>query len=145
MNIELINETIDRLYEKAALCETVEEAKVYIEKAEELNEAVEAEHEEEGYDLVDVVTEAIDRLYEKAALCESAGDAEVYVQKAEELQKAIEDIAEEAPVVDDEYPEEVSGGPGEKIDQEEIKELVGGDAEALKLLNIDNQSVIIDA
>ena len=142
MNIELITETIDRLYEKAAICESVEEAEIYIEKAEELEEAVAPE---EGINLGELITETIDRLYEKAAICESACDAEVYIQKAEELQKAIDDIPEETPVKDDEYPEYVSGGPGEDIDQEEIKELVGNDAEALKLLNIDKQSVIIDA
>ena len=142
MNIELINETIDRLYEKASICESAEEAEVYIEKAEQLKEAVSVE---EGNDLGEIINETIDRLYEKAALCESAEKAEVYVQKAEELQKAIDDIPEETPVKDDEYPEYVSGGPGEDIDQEEIKELVGNDAEALKLLNIDKQSVIIDA
>ena len=143
VNRELIIETIDRLYEKASLCESAEDAEIYIQKAEELLEAIEPA--EDSNNLGDLIVETIDRLYEKAALCESAEDAEVYVQKAEELQKAIDDIPEEAPVVDDEYPEEVSGGAGEKIDQEEIKDLVGNDEEALKLLNIDNQSVIIDA
>lgn len=141
VNIELITETIDRLYKKATLCETVEEAEIYIEKAEQLTEAI----SETEPTLCDIITETIDRLYEKAALCESADEAEVYVQKAEELQKAIDDIPEEAPVVDDEYPEEVVGGPGEDIDQEEIKDLIGDDEEALKLLNVDTQSVTIDA
>lgn len=142
VDINLINETVDRLYEKAAFCESVEEAEVYIAKAEELLEAVEVE---ESYDLADIITETIDRLYDKALLCESAEEAEVYVQKAEELQKAIEDIPEEAPVVDDEYPEEVSGGAGEDIDFEEVKDLIGDDAEAFKLLTCDTQSVTIDA
>ena len=144
VDINLINETVDRLYEKANLCETIEEAEVYINKAEELLEAVEVEAED-SYDLGDLINETVDRLYEKAALCESSDEAEVYIVKAEELQKAIDDIPEEAPIVDDEYPEEVSGGPGEDIDQEEIKDLIGDDAEALKLLNCDTQSMTIDA
>ena len=144
VNMELINETVERLYEKASLCESAEEAEVYLNKAEELLEAVECEETEE-VTLGDIIVETIDRLYEKAALCESADDAVVYVQKAEELQKAIDEIPEEDPVEDDEYPDETSGGPGEKIDQEEIKELVGNDPIALKLLNIDTQSVTIDA
>ena len=144
INTELINETIDRLYEKAALCESAEEAEVYVAKAEELQEAI-SETVESSYELEDLINETVDRLYEKAALCESGDDAEVYIKKAEELQKAIDDIPEEDPVDGADYPEETSGGAGEKIDQEEIKELVGDDEEALKLLNIDTQSVTIDA
>ena len=94
---------------------------------------------------MELINETVDRLYKKAALCETVEEAEVYVQKAEELQKAIDEIPEEDPIEDDEYPDETSGGPGEKIDQEEIKELVGNDPIALKLLNIDTQSVTIDA
>ena len=136
VDVNLINETVDRLYEKASLCESAEEAEVYIEKAEELLEAVEDVEVDENDGLEDLINETIDRLYTKAALCESAEDAEVYIKKADELQKAIDDIPEESPVVDDEYPEDVNGGAGEKIDQEEIKDLVGNDAEALKLLNM---------
>ena len=143
MDRELIIETVDRLYDKAILCESAEDAEIYVEKAEELLEAIEVEDNE--YGLEDLINETIDRLYEKAALCESAEDADVYVEKAEELQKAIDDIPEETPIADDEYPEEVVGGPGEAIDQKEIKDLVGGDTEALKLLNIDKQSITIDA
>ena len=92
-----------------------------------------------------LVLEAIDALYEKAALCESAEDASVYIKKADELQKAIEDIPEETPVKDDEYPaEDVTGGEG-VLCQEDIKELVGDDAEALKLLQSDEGSVRIEA
>ena len=136
VDVNLINETIDRLYEKATLCESAEEAEVYINKAEELQEAIEEVEVNEENSLEDIINETIDRLYEKAALCESAENAEVYIQKAEELQNAIDDIPEESPVVDDEYPEDVNGGAGEKIDQEEIKDLIGNDAEALKLLNM---------
>lgn len=144
MNIELINETIDRLYDKASLCESVEEAEQYIAVAEQLQEAI-CDVEDENNDLTDLINETIDRLYSKAALCESVEDAEAYIQKAEELQKAIDDIPEEKPVVDDEYPEEVSGGAGEDIDFEEIKDLIGDDAEAFKLLTADTQSKTIDA
>lgn len=94
---------------------------------------------------LDLITETIDRLYEKAALCESADDAEAYVQKAEELQKAIEDIPEETSIEDDEYPaDDVTGGKG-ILCQEDIKELIGDDAEALKLLQDGEGSITIDA
>ena len=94
---------------------------------------------------IDLIRETIDRLYEKAALCESADDAEVYVQKAEELQKAIDDIPEEIPVVDDEYPaDDVTGGEG-VLCQEDIRELVGDDEEAMKLLQCGEGSITIDA
>lgn len=105
----------------------------------------EAEVATESVINIDLINETIDRLYYKAALCESADDAEVYVQKAEELQKAIEDIPEETPVKDDEYPaEDVTGGKG-ILCQEDIKELVGDDAEALKLLQDGEGSVTIEA
>ena len=93
-----------------------------------------------------VVEAAIEALYDKALLCESTEEADVYIHKAEELQNAIDDIPEEKPVVDDEYPaDDVTGGEGEKLDQEEIKDLIGDDAEALALLTQDDNSVIIDA
>lgn len=68
-------------------------------------------------------------------------DAEDYVdgiEGGEGTQKDIDDIPEEKPVVTDEYPaDDITGGEGEKIDQEEIKDLLDGDKEAIAILNDD--------
>ena len=67
------------------------------------------------------------------------------IAKAEELQNAIDSIPEEKPVVDDEYPaDDVTGGYGDGTDEDAIKAIVGDDAEAMKLLTSDVDSVIID-
>ena len=68
-------------------------------------------------------------------------DAEDYVdgiKGGEGTQKDIDDIPEEKPEVADEYPADVTGGEGEKINQEEIKDLVGDDEEAIAILNDDD-------
>ena len=133
-------------------CEDLKDVKESLEDAvEKIDDVISAKDDDKKESKVDdktkeVVNEAIIALYEKAALTESAEVANACIQKAEELQKAIEDIPEEKPVSDDEYPaDDVSGGPGDDADQEYIKELVGDDAEALKLLNAEPDSVTIDA
>ena len=68
-------------------------------------------------------------------------DAEDYVdgiEGGEGTQKAIDDIPEEKPVTTGEYPaDDITGGEGEKIDQDEIKELLDNDDEAIAILNDD--------
>lgn len=92
----------------------------------------------------EVVNETIERLYEKAALCESIEEASPYIQKAKELQAAIDDIAEEIPIKDDEYPvKDATGGPGQDVDLEEIKDLIGDDKDTIDLLTKDDNSLII--
>lgn len=134
-------------------CEDLEEAKDKLEDVIETLEDVikdNGDKKEDDDDKVDdktkeVVNEAITALYTKAALCETAEEAEPYIAKAEELQNAIDSIPEEKPVVDDEYPaDDVTGGYGDGTDEDAIKAIVGDDAEAMKLLTSDVDSVIID-
>lgn len=59
-------------------------------------------------------------------------------------QKDIEDIPEEAPVVNKEYPENTSGGPGKRDDcLDDIKDLVNGDSKAIDLLTKNDRSKTI--
>lgn len=140
-DIEELKEVKDDLKDVTEKIEDIIEDGKDTKKADKADDKDEKKDE----DLKELVNETVDALYEKAVMCESAEEANVYIAKADELQKAIEDIPEEKPVVDDEYPTDVTGGEGAKIDQEEIKELVGDDAETLKLLNSDPQSATIDA
>lgn len=93
----------------------------------------------------DTITLAAQLLIEAANLLNE--DAEDYVdgiEGGEGTQKDIDDIPEERPAIDDEYPADaVTGGVGEKIDQEEIKDLVDGDKEAIDILNDDEGSKAI--
>ena len=156
----MINETGALLLKNAKLlieaacanCDALEDAKESLEDAVEKIDSVIDGKEEKKEEKVDektkeVVNETIAALYEKATMTESVELANACIEKAEELQKAIDDIPEETPSTDDEYPaDDVTGGQGEEINQEEVKELVGEDNdEALKLLNTDSNSITINA
>lgn len=59
-------------------------------------------------------------------------------------QKDIEDIPEEKPVVDKEYPEDVSGGEGLREDNlEDTKELIDNDSDAMDIMTKDEDSKTI--
>ena len=90
----------------------------------------------------DDITLAAQLIMEAAQLLsEGAEDYVDGIEGGEGTQKDIEDIPEEKPVVDDEYPADaVTGGAGEPIDQEEVKDLVDGDKEAIDILNDDEGS-----
>lgn len=118
--------------------EVLEEAAVRIDDV--MNECCEYEDIDSSYvsdETIEVVNEAVYRLYEKASLAKDDDNASVYIKKAEELQRAIESIPEETPVNTSEYDTDVSGGEGEKLDYEEIKDLIGNDKEAFNLLTND--------
>ena len=74
-------------------------------------------------------------------------DAEDYVdgnEGGEGTTKEIDEIPEEKPETTGEYPaDDITGGEGEKIDQEEIKDLLDGDSEAIAILNDDEGSKAI--
>ena len=89
--------------------------------------------------------EADDIALSAALILEAANmlreDAEDYVDGIEGGEGAymdIDDIPEERPEFTREYPaDDITGGEGEKIDQEEIKDLLDGDKEAIAILNDD--------
>lgn len=91
----------------------------------------------ESVDTDDITLSA--RLILEAAnlLREDADDYVDGIDGGEVLYKEIDDIPEETPVSTGEYDEDVNGGEGEKIDFEEIKDLVDGDSEAIAVLTDD--------
>ena len=71
--------------------------------------------------------------------------ARLLTESDELCQADIDDIPEERPIVDDEYPAEVSGGDGYREDHlEDIKDLVDGNQKALDILTSDDDSKIIE-
>ena len=156
--MKISNETSMKLLENAkiiieAVCdnEELEEVKDSLKDAvEKLDDVIDGDKKDDkkvDEKTKEVVNETISALYQKAALTESVDCAEACIAKAEELQKAIDDIPEETPAKDDEYPaDDVTGGEGDTPGlDDEIKDLVGDNSEALKLLNTNNNSVTIEA
>lgn len=83
----------------------------------------------------------VDSLLEAAAMLLNE-DANIKTDTSS--QRDIDDIPTESSVKDDDYPaDDVTGGEGIAPDNEEIKELVGGDAEAMKILADDEGSKAI--
>ena len=154
-------ETVSELLTEAAECCDTDKAKGLIEKAQDLQEkAIEkldgvcedkedkkddTKKDEDDKDDVEKLEEAVELLLAQATLCESAEEACVYITKAEQCQKAIEDI-EAAPNEEaDDYNEDVNGGKVMPEDHlEDIKDLVDGSAEAVKILTVDEDSLTID-
>lgn len=143
---------ISVLLENAHDAETVEDMRVFTEQAKEINDKLfsvmdDSEPVAEDTHSQEIYTEAvdvIDRLLTLANLCESCEESDKYIKIATELQKEIDDIPEETPVKQDEYPEEVNGGEGKPEDYlEDIKDLVDGDEEAIKLLTQDPNTLTI--
>lgn len=100
-----------------------------IKNAEANNESVEAD---------DIALSA--RLILEAAnlLKEDAEDYVSGIEGGEGTYDDINDIPEEKPETTGEYPaDDITGSEGEKVDQEEIKDLLDGDAEAIAILNDD--------
>lgn len=93
----------------------------------------------------DTIREAVDALYESAMASDDLTYAQACIMKADEIQKAIGDIPEESPIEDRDYPDDVSGGSGPELTMDEIKDLVGDDPEAIKLLLDDSDGKTIDA
>ena len=91
----------------------------------------------ESVDADDIALSA--RLILEAAnlLSEDASDYVDGIDGGEGAYQDIDDIPEEKPETTGEYDEDVNGGEGEKIDQEEIKDLLDDDSEAIAILNDD--------
>lgn len=140
---KLINERTKQVTERMKAETEAKAAK----EAEKINKA---KANNESVDTDDIALSA--RLILEAAnlLREDAEDYVDGIEGGEGTYKDINDIPEEKPETTGEYPaDDITGGEGEKVDQEEIKDLLGDDSEAIAILNDDEggkavtESVII--
>lgn len=114
------------------------EAKAEAKAAKEAEKINKAKANNESVEADDISLSA--RLILEAAnlLREDAEDYVEGIEGGEGTQKDIDDIPEEKPETTGEYPaDDITGGEGEKADQEEIKDLLDGDEEAIAILNDD--------
>ena len=121
-------QVVERMKAEAEAKAAKEEEKINKAKAKVNNESVDA----------DDISLSARLILEAANLLREDADYVDGIEGGEGTQKDIDDIPEEKPETTGEYPaDDITGGEGEKPDQEEIKDLLDGDAEAIAILNDD--------